>query len=61
MFPKRNEYGFVSESFILKWQTFTPLVYKKKCRLKQIFFLALIILTKYITSAVIVVSSNPST
>ena len=66
IFPTYNGYVFFLESFASNRYIFTPLTYKKQLlafqfRLKQIFFLYLVVIsTKCLAFAVIAASSNPS-
>lgn len=63
IFPKHKGDGFISRSFSLNWWTFKPLKNKKMLdpltyRLKQIFFLNLVILITYLSYLIIESSSN---
>ena len=65
VFPKHNEYGFISELFTLIWNVFVASTNKKlllalQWRLKHNFLWSLKkLIIRYSTSAVIVVSFNP--
>ena len=64
IFPKLNEYGFISEFFALNWYSFLALMNKKllltlQWRLKQNFLCDFEKFIENSASAAIAVSSNP--